>query len=292
MNTSSGLDQNILGVMTKNEFEKHALIMPPDKDLHDFDKRMTRIVVDSLFRDPQYKNQNDYYFVFDDDINDVVSAKLLCIDIPFSSYLINAYFNTLYISLDGVNEIQVSLTQGNYDKPGLAAMMKSRLNAVIGNYHFDVTYNTLLDKYEFSAHHDFHLFFEGKTNSLEDLLGFRKQNYSSINNIIIAPFRCNFEFNNYIVMCIDQFDNNKSNNKPLNKSFAVINKNFSDLNTYTDIDIIKSFNPPLARLAKIHVTFFDRYGNPYDFQNMDHRFEIMLQSLKQRRKYHGIFQGR
>jgi len=289
MNTSP-LDQNILGVMTKSEFDKHALIMPPDKDLHDFDKRTTRIVVDSLFRDPQYKNQNDYYFIFDDDINDVVSAKLLCIDIPFSSYLINGFFNSIYVSFDGTTEVVVGLTEGNYDKAGLASMMQTRLNAVIANKQFTVTYSTLLDKFEFGANQSFYLMFAGKKNSLEDLLGFRKQNYESVNNTITAPFRCNFDFNNYMVMCIDQFDANKSNNKPLNKSFAVINKTFSDLNTYTDIDIVKSFNPPLARLAKIHVTFFDRYGNPYDFQNMDHRFEIMLQSLKQRRKYHGIFQ--
>lgn len=287
--------QNIFDVMTPEEFEKHAIIKPPESSAFvDNDKRYTRLVVDSMFRDKeQYPNPNNYYFVFDDDINDVCSAKLISIDIPFSSYIINQHFNTLYVKINDGNEMSIQLTQGNYTASQLATMLEEKLleafQNVNPNYTFTVTYNTSLDSFTFTSSISFMFIFEKKVNSLEALLGFRKQNYSSVNNVLQAPYRCNLEFNNYIVMCIDSFDNNKSNAKPLNKSFAVITKKYRNLNIADDPSIVKNFNPPMARLPRIHISFFDRYGNPYDFQNMDHRFELLFQSFKQLRKYQNIF---
>lgn len=282
--------QNILSVMTSDEFDRHAIIPPDGFDSIDNDKKFTRVVVDSMFRDTtQYPNPNDYYFVFDDDINDVASAKLLSIEIPLSTYLINMHFNTLWLSVNNGSEAAVTLTQGNYNMSDLVSMIETRLNAANLGATFTVSYNTSLDKVTFAASAPFSLNFAGKTNSLDPLLGFRKQNYASIANSITAPYRCNLEFNNYIVMCIEKFDNNKSNSKPLNKSFAVIPKNYNTMNYSDDGNITKNFNPPMARLAKIHISFFDKYGNAYDFQNMDHRFEILFHSFKQTRKYQGIF---
>ena len=281
----------IMDVCTPEEYDKHAIIKPPESSEFDNDKKYTRLVVDSTYRDQsQYPNPNDYYFVFDDDITDVASAKLMSMDIPFSTYIINMYFNKLWVSVGTDAEVVVTLPLGNYDTVELAAMMQSALNASIVGATFTVTYNRTLDKYTFSATTAFSLNFAGKTNNLSALLGFDGRNYTSDGtNTIVAPFRCNFEFNKYIVMCIDQFDNNKSNTKPLNKSFAVITQKYFSLNLADEPNIVKNFNPPLGRLLKIHITFFDKYGNLYDFQNMDHRFEILFQSFKQRRKYHNIF---
>lgn len=300
-------NHSILNTLTSEEFEKHAIIKPPEHD--DFienDKKFTRVAVDSYYRNQvEYPDPNNYYFDFEDDINDVASAKLISMEVPLSTYTINKYFNKLVvgqktdeavavtIDKDGVyhnmTEITVTLNEGNYDVNTLADMIETQLNHAGLRGTFTVTYNSILDKYTFSSNKDFWLFFT-KTNSLHPLLGFKKQVYASnVSHIIVAPYRCNLDFNNYIVMCIDQFDNNKSNLKPLHRSFAIIGKNYGNLNIADEPNIMKSFNPPLARLARIHITFFDKYGNPYDFQNMDHRFEILFQSYKQRRKYQGIF---
>lgn len=282
---------NILDVLTPEEFEKHAIIKPPGSfEFVDNDKKYTRLVVDSTFRDQtQYPNPNDYYFVFDDDINDVASARLISIDLPFSTYTINMYFNTLWVKIGAGNEVAVALDQGNYNASALATMIQTKLNNASLGVTFTITYNSTLDKFTFAGTGAFALNFAGKTNGLHYLLGFKPINYTSAANQITAPYRCNLNYNNYIVMCIDSFDNNKSNNKPLNKSFAVITPNYSGLSLGDEPNITKNFNPPLARLAKIHITFFDKYGNPYDFQNMDHRFELLFHSFKQRRKYQNIF---
>ena len=282
---------NILDILTSEEFEKHAIIQPPGAtDFIDNDKKYTRVVIDSMYRDTsQYPNPNDYYLVFDDDINDVASAKLLSMEIPLSTYLINMHFNTLWVTVGTGAERTVVLTQGDFSASDLATMMQGCLNTAALGATFTVSYNTAMDKYSFTANAAFSLNFSGKSNSLEPLLGFKKAVYASTNNSITAPYRCNFNYNDYVVMCIDQFDNNKSNTKPLNKSFAIIGKSYNNLNISDKPEIQKNFNPPLARLAKIHMTFYDRYGNPYDFQNMDHRFEMLFHSFKQRRKYHNIF---
>lgn len=279
--------QNILGSITSDELDKHAIIKPPEMPF--VDTRYTRLVIDSMNRDTNtYPNPNDYYFVFDDDVNDVVSAKLVSIDIPFSTYTINMHFNTLWVSVNNGAETSVALTQGLYEKAALASMMQTQLVSAFPSASFTVTYDTLLDKFQFSANTSFSFNFKGKQNSLDPLLGFAKKLYTSSGNTLTAPFRCNLNYNNYIIMCIDQFDNNKSNAKPLNKSFAVFSKDYN-LSVGDEPNIMKKFSPPMARLAKLHLTFFDRFGNLYDFQNMDHRIEILLQSYKQRGKYNNIF---
>lgn len=283
--------QNILDVLTPEELDKHAIIKPPGNfEFVDNDKKYTRLVVDSTFRDQtQYPNPNDYYFVFDDDINDVASAHLISIDLPFSTYTINMHFNTLWIQVGAGAEVAVALNQGNYTVSSLASMMQTKLNAAGLGTTFTVTYDSTLDKFKFAATSSFSINFANKTNALHYLLGFKPQNYTSTGNEVTAPYRCNLNFNNYVVMCIDSFDNNKSNAKPLNKSFAIISPNYSNLNLGDEPKITKNFNPPLARLAKIHITFYDKYGNAYDFQNMDHRFELLFHSFKQKRKYQNIF---
>jgi hypothetical protein len=283
---------NILSAITAEELEKRAIIQPP-KEFKYFgnETKYTRVVVDSFYRDRNtYPSPNDYYFVFDDDINDVMTARLIVADIPFNDYIINSYFNKLYLEVDGGAETIVTLSQGIYDKSGLAAHIQSQLNTTFGANVFSIQYTATTDKYTFQCTKGFILKFQNKTNSLHSLLGFDARNYTGIANTpVVAPFRCNFAFNNYIVMCIDQFDNNKSNTKPLNKSFAVFTDRINNINFEDDPNIIKAFNPPIPRLPKIHVTFFDRFGNPYDFQNREHRFEILFTGHKQRRKYHSIF---
>jgi hypothetical protein len=285
-------NHEILGAITQEELDKHAIIQPP-KEFKYFgnDTKYTRIIVDSMYRDKAlYPSPNDYNFVFDDDINDVMTARLIVADIPFNDYVINAHFNKLYLEVDGGAETSVTLTQGLYDKSGLASHIQTQLNATFGANVFTVQYSSITDKYTFMATKIFTINFEGKTNGLNALLGFAPKNYSApAFTPFTAPFRCNFAHNNYIVMCIDQFDNNKSNTKPHNKSFAILTDKISNINFEDDPNIIKTFNPPIPRLPKIRVTFFDRYGNPYDFNNKDHRFELLFTGHKQRRKYHSIF---
>lgn len=278
-------------------FTKYAIIKPPE-DFTGDNQKYTRLVVDSRVRNTKsFPNQNNYDILFDDDITDVISAQLIYVDIPFTNYLINQYFNTLNITYIG-NIYIIVIDIGDYDNNSFIAEMQSKLNTVIGNNMINITYNTKLDSYIFTSLNTFTFNFIGNKNNLAMLLGFSQDNnYISESSsggqggqyILNSPYRKNFNYNNYIIMDIDQFDLLKSIDRDLNKSYAMIPKTYDVLNIADHPQYIKIFSPPIPRLTKLHIQFSDRFGNKYDFQNMDHRFEILLTSFKQKRKYSNIF---
>ena len=50
--------------------------------------------------------------------------------------------------------------------------------------------------------------------------------------------------------------------------------------------------PVRSRLSKLRIKIMDRYGNPYALNNLDHHFELIFESFKQKRKYQNIFFNR
>ena len=117
--------------INQKDFFNNAIIEPPKEFLfYENNKKYTRIVVDSKDRNHTlFNNPNGYEVVFDDDINDVVSAQLVSADVPFVSYLINDVFNQLYIPIGGKTST-VTLTTGDYSATDLATHIQSRLNAL------------------------------------------------------------------------------------------------------------------------------------------------------------------
>lgn len=276
------------------DYYHNAVIQPPkDFTFIDNESKFTRIVVDSRVRDKTlFPYPNSYEINFEDDINDVKSCRLLYIDIPMPQYLVNSNFNAVYFSV-GATSYTATIPIGDYTASALATAITTAMNAALPAT-FQVSYNTLLDNYVFNATVAFTLLFNGKSNPLSSLLGFsEKKDYASIAdpstpsfpNKVSAEFRKNFDYNNYVIMDIEQFDILKSIDRDLNKSFAIIPKNYSTISLWDEQGIIKNFSPPIGRLTKVRVKFYDRYGNLYDFQNMDHRFELLFTSFKQRRKY-------
>lgn len=282
--------QGILDVVNKNELDKHAIIAPPDEFKYfGNETKYTRVVIDSMLRNvTSYPDQSDYYYVLDDDIDDVLTARLVMARIPFNEYQINKYFNKLWVTFNNGTETGVDMVQGKYDETSLASMIQTQLNTAFGSGAFTITYNAIKQKIMFASTQAFSINFT-YANALSKLLGFKESIYTSTGNAIEPPYVCNLDFNNIILLCIDQFDNNKSNAKPFNKSYAVFYNKKTTITFEDEPTIMKTFNPPIARLPKMHLSFFDRFGNPYDFQNRDHQIEILFTSNKQRRKYHSIF---
>lgn len=284
----------------RQSFLDNAVIEPPEvkPDFESY-KKYTRVAVDSKDRDlVLFPNQNTYEVRLDDEIEDVVNAQLLNIEIPLSNYLINEYYRDFYVAIGSGGFSQVSIDIGDYTETELATEITTKLNAAFsGSATFDVTYVAKLDNFLFKCTTLFQLRFD---TAFARILGFKEgSTYTSsatgttpMTRSIVSPYRKDFDYNNYIIMGIEQFDINKSNSNILNKSFALINKRYRDMNISDDPQIRKHFSPPLSRLTKLRITFKDRFGNPYNFNNLDHHFEILLESYKQKRKYQNIFYSR
>lgn len=272
-----------------HEYNKHAVIPPPVTSVENY--KHTRLVIDSKDRNKAlFPNPNSYDIKLDTEVSDVISAKLINADIPMSMYMINAHFDNITFRVDN-NVYDIQLEHGNYTETEFASMVTAAMNEVMPET-FSVTYNTIKDGFTFGSTVSFSLVFGNKANSLGAFLGFADTTYTStetgnapFDHQIKSVFRKNFLFNNCVIMYIDQFDCYRSPSNEMDKCFAILPSVYSLLNISDHPELIKTFSPPIPRLNKLIVSFLDRYGNPYDFQNMEHRFELLLTSHKQARRY-------
>ena len=274
--------------MDDRDYFKYSIVKPT-VDNTPLEK-YTRVIVDSRIRNKTlFPNPNDYEISLDDDINDVIKAQLIYMDMPFSAYMINDSFDKLYLTVGGT-PYTLSLPHGDYyTAASFTTMLQTALDDVIGSSVITVTYIESTDKFKFEAvSGSFSINFLGKVNTIATYLGFRDDtDYNSSASIIYSAYRKNFDFNNYIIMDIDQFDLLRSSDSELNKTFAVIPK-VNSLVALLHQPYIKFFSTPIARLNKLRIRLYDRFGNPYDFQNQDHRFELLITGYKQKGKYHNM----
>lgn len=116
------------------------------------------------------------------------------------------------------------------------------------------------------------------------ILGFGPQIYASAldagaQHRVTSPYRRDTSHSTSAVLRIDGADVNMSVNPTLNRSFAVFGPKLVDMEAWThDRAAVKSFYPPLGKLARLRVRISDLGGRPYDFQNHDHRLEFIVTS--------------
>ena len=107
---------------------------------------------------------------------------------------------------------------------------------------------------------------------------------SILPNVVIAPFRRDFRSDRYVILKITpNAELLTSVSQPINRTFAIIPRGSAgdlNVNNNTQADAYeKRWNPPIERIAKMNISFTDAYGNPYDFQNQDHRLEFLFECV-------------
>ena len=268
------------------DFESTALIRPPFQEPKNKleNHKYTRIVIDSRDRNRAlFPTPSKYEVELETDIQDVVTGEVVIKDVPLSSYIINRYNNVLLF-----NGVPITLPEGNWTATTFAPLLSNALGAVAAYY------DAATDKYVFisGTGADFTISFNLDDNinvaaasDLALILGFAPSSTNtSTGGRLTAPYCVNFATNRYCVLRIGHFSINNSTNPVLHKSTALIGQQDVD-NLRTLQPIKKYFNPIIARLTKLNISFTDYYGNPYDFHNKDHRLEIVLESKKILTKY-------
>lgn len=260
------------------DYSKSAIIKPPfeqPKNVHDTKNKITRVVVDSRDRDTTlFPTPAQYEVMLQDDIDEVTSVELCMAQVPLMAYNVSKYNNTIV-----VNGTQYIVPVGNYDGSSLATVLSSLINLI-------VTYNAIADNLTFGSTGAFTINGTGTINKLLGFLTGKDYNTIGTNYVITAPYRVNLLDNRYVVLSIDQVTLNNSINPVIHKSFALLSPKMQDLNYIeTQCKTIKYLNPPIARLHKVRLTFRDYYGNLYDFQNHDHRIELVFESRKHLLRY-------
>jgi hypothetical protein len=283
------------------DFAKTALIKPPFEDFKNKEvgNKFTRVIIDSRDRNTSiFPTPSTYDVELDEELEDVTAVEILVMDVPFSTYLINNSNNKLTIvhgtgsQFDQVRT--VSITPGDYDGTQFASSVRSAINTQTSML-MDVLYNPIQDNFVFSSTSAFKITLSTfPTSNLYKVLGLDQQehpsklgppNASGHTNFVWSKYRKDFSDNKYIIMNVEQISLNVSRNTIINKSLALIPARYSALNHFSATPIKKFFNPPIGRLTKLRLSFRDYYGNYYDFQNQDHRLDIMFESNKHLRRY-------
>ena len=283
------------------DFNSSTVIKPKlqQYDEHDSSRVRKPYVICSTDRNMMlYPTPDNYVVELVSDIQDVLGFELVVSNLAFNPYNVRKYKHTLYVTCNGKSE-QVELTEGLYTTATLCTELTTRLNEVFPGANFDVTYKTSSLKLEIMANLSFtikNVLLEGNNklypcNSIAKALGFGCNEYTAEYNVAYSKYHLIPDYalqldtteRDNIIICIDTMQVNQGNTNAINKSFAVISNQAYES---TQRVIKKNFNPPLARLSKISIKFYDVDGNPYDFQNRDHVLQFMIETHKHTRRYH------
>jgi hypothetical protein len=282
--------------MDDNIYEDHALIVPPVLNSKDIPLRKVKYIIDSRDRNIDlYPNPAKYTIKVEESITDVTNVELILTDFKFNNYNIKSTNNILHTS-----QGDYFIPEGIYDGESIASTLTSETPLT-------VTYNPLNKKLTFVCGSDITLNFkstekkqydcENQVNvytkySIGKFLGFPISNYDLVASTpFLVPYPLDLETENYIVMFMQQAKVYQSKKNSTHNCFAIINKSDSYSNGIVmfDNNVSKSFNPPIANLTNLVFKFCDYEGNLYDFQNKEHRFEVVFTCLKQTRCYNQIF---
>lgn len=283
--------------MEEKLYDENAIITPPNFKTVDLPIRKYKYIIDSRDRNKNvYKNPAKYNLKLDEGLTDVTRIELKLTDFKFNPYNINDNNCILHTSSLGNFTIQSGVYDGNSIATHISTLtgINTTFNPITLKLTFNSTINTTFifknnnpKQYDFETYVDIY-----PSKSVGKLLGFDIEDYDLTANVPFeAPFIVDLETENYIIMYMQQAKTYQSRNNNTHNSYAIINKleSTSDGIVMYSNEISKSFNPPIANLTNLKFRFSDYYGNLYDFQNKDHRFEMIFTLLKQTRCYNEIF---
>lgn len=252
--------------------------------------RSTSFVIDSRDRDRiRFPLASHYEISLDEAVHDVFRMELLVADVPYAAYLIQSTNNTIQAIMTSVSPptcISATLPVGDYQASELSTAVAVALQSTTSasQYQFSASYSTLTDNISVTCTQPFDLVFDA-TGSVALELGF----VTGSTNVgipagseyaVTPPFRRDSHTNPSVILRIMPASVNTSINQNINQSFAIITPSRTALSAAAPNLARKTFHPPIARFSRFCVDFSNYDGTPVDFQNHDHRLEILLTSLR------------
>lgn len=253
-----------------------------------------RVVIDSRDRNVAVHPTPDRYEIrLESALRDVASIKLVSADVPFSAYMVEAESCAVPVSVAGAQTAFAYLTVGDYADPNDFANDAAAALRSAAHPSFAVSYVPRTDNFLIECDVPFELRFSAVARSPARMLGFAEgRDYASDSaGRLRAPFRRDFEADKYMLMevtspnaevlhapCSTASSYNKGST---NRRFAIVSPRHHRTAYAEDSHFEKTWEPPLAQVAKIGVRFLRYDGSPYDFQNHEHRVEFEFRTLPQ-----------
>lgn len=264
--------------------------------------------INTLFRDIDSKSPTDCLINLPYTIKDVISMKLVSVEIPEVIYIVNYGFNFVYIYEQTTNiEGTVYFPEGNYNYISLATMMTNTINTELGTANrFIVSIDTSNFRTTISnSTYVFNIIFSSKISvfafekSIGFTLGYRKSNEYKNEKSYTSESLFNPCPTNYLFLEINDFnyssasrliglflDNFLDKNIIAKLPYKTYCCNLPSLDKCTTIflnenNIISStrnyFGP--IHLQKLAIRLLNQYGEIVDLHNRDFSFTLEMEVL-------------
>jgi len=281
-------------------------------------KRITKLLnlnMNSCFRSSYFQsNSSDFQYNIPSEIKNVVSMRLISIELPKSLYLIskNNKNNIFEIMVTMIHEeniesqtYTIEISEGNYT----AALLEDFLNKT---YFFESNNDNLLKYIRFSINPynnktsfemlnefiNISLTFSDEYNdnpliTFGWLCGFRMTNYLNIVNNITSEGIFDNGSENYIYVIINDYQYNTNHMNIVGFDKSVLNENVIAkvllrnenssfiLNDNNPLAQMREYNGPV-NISKLHIKLIDKFGSIINLNNMDIaltiQFEILYES--------------
>jgi hypothetical protein len=271
------------------------------------------LYMNSCFRSNYFQsNSSDFQYTIPSEIKNVVSMRLVSLEIPHSWYLItknnkNDFFEIMIsmISEEHIesNTYKIEIPEGNYTEFSLEEFLNK-------TYFCDSNTATLLKYIRFSIHpynkrttfeilhNDVHisLMFSSEYNdnplsTFGWLCGFRMTNYLNVFKCITSEGIFDNGNENYVYVIINDYQYNSNHTNIVGFDKSVLNENVIAkvllrsansslilINDNNPLAQIREYNGPV-NISKLHIKLLDKFGAPINLNNMDIGITIQLEIL-------------
>ena len=275
-------------------FAEHALIPPPKTESKDISTRQHRVVIDSRDRDMiKYPDPSNYVIDINHDIRDVLSVQLIAYDIPFNNINVTED-NNLFEYLDANGDLQtIEIPEGEYNDISLLTGMINGLFVGSTSSSYPLSVPTSNIQLELNTTDATRFLFASDTGyrhrSIAKTLGFEPVDITASGSTT-AKYKYHLEAERYVALFLQAAKLCQTTNPGTHECFAMIPRYVDSEGAQAlDTFVRKRFAAPIAALDKIHVRFKTRGGSYYNFENKDHRLELVYTCYRQPKNYNAIF---
>lgn len=255
---------------------------------------VTRFVVNSADRDLQaHPTPASYVVHMPSDTFNVCSIKLVSAIMPKKLAYVVSAGEAQRVSLvqSTAQAATATLPPGDYTSASdVAAAMGVALNAASASNQFAVSVDTRLDRLVIRSTAQFSIDASRMHPATVQVLGLaagRPQAAAFDDDGSGFPWVLNVPH----CVCLDaQYRSSavlrlrlpstellKSASQTLDRAFAILSPGPNNMDVSCAYK--KQWTVPVSRLSRFHVEFVDLFGEPYDFQNQDHRLEFLVESM-------------
>ena len=278
-------------------------------------KRVTQFLnlnLNSCFRNNYYQsNPCDFLYIIPSEVKNVLSLRLVSIEIPNSWYLFSAAKkNNIFVVETNNNgekmNYNITVPDGNYDSETLQYYLNttffcdSSLDTPLKFIKFNIDVYNLKSSFNIVEGAPDTFYFSLKfidninqnaMNTLGWTLGYRLGSYLNIQDKLCSEGLFDAGGDRYIYLCINDFQYNSNSSNTVCFDKSILNEDVVAKIPLTNGKfslIINDNNNPLAKLrryngpinlSRLQIKIIDKFGTVIDLNNMDYSFTLELELL-------------